>query len=245
MTVYSLDTLLSQFGTRPLFHVQFYLLLLDLRTSFLGDRSSGLVIPFSWRIFTVCCDPHKGFIVNEAEIYVFLEFSCIFCDPVDVGNLISGSSAFYKSSLNIWNLSVHVLLKPGLKNFEHCFASVWNECSCTVVWTFFGCLSLGLEWKLTFSSLVATAEFSKFAGMFAALSQHHLLGFEIAGIPSLPIALFVVMLPKAHLSSHSRMSGSRWVITPSWLSGSWRSFLYSSSMYSCHLFWISSALLGS
>ena len=61
------------------------------------------------------------------------------------------------------------------------------------------------------------------------------------GIPSPPLALFVVMLPKAHLSSHSKMSGSRWVIKPSWLSGSWRSFLYSSSVYSCYLFLISSA----
>ena len=62
-----------------------------------------------------------------------------------------------------------------------------------------------------------------------------------AGILSPSLALFVVMLPKAHLTSHSRMSGSRWVITPSWLSGSWRSLLYSSSVYSCHLFLISSA----
>ena len=61
------------------------------------------------------------------------------------------------------------------------------------------------------------------------------------GIPSAPLALFIVMLPKAHLTLHSRMSGSRWVITLSWLSGSWRSFLYSSSVYSCHLFLISSA----
>ena len=60
-------------------------------------------------------------------------------------------------------------------------------------------------------------------------------------IPSPPLALFIVMLPKAHLTLHSRMSGFRWVITPSWLSGSWRSFFYSSSMYSCHLFLISSA----
>ena len=56
------------------------------------------------------------------------------------------------------------------------------------------------------------------------------------GIPSPPLALFIVMLSKAHLTSHSKMSGSRWVITPFWLSGSWRSFLYSSSVYSCHLF---------
>ena len=61
------------------------------------------------------------------------------------------------------------------------------------------------------------------------------------GIPSHPLVLFIVMLPKAHLTSHSRMSGSRWVITSSWLSGSWRSSLYSSSVYSCHLFLISSA----
>ena len=66
----------------------------------------------------------KGFsIVNEAEV-VFLEFSCFFYDPTDVGNLISGSSAFSQSNLNIWEFSVHVLLKPSLKNFEHYVASV-------------------------------------------------------------------------------------------------------------------------
>ena len=67
----------------------------------------------------------KGFgVVNEAEVDVFLELSCFFYDPADVDNLISGSSAFSKSSLNIWKFSVHVLLKPGLENFEHYFASV-------------------------------------------------------------------------------------------------------------------------
>ena len=63
-------------------------------------------------------------IVNKAERDVFLELSCFFSDPVDAGNLISGSSAFSKSSLNIWKFTVHVLLKPGLENFEHYFASV-------------------------------------------------------------------------------------------------------------------------
>ena len=67
----------------------------------------------------------KGFgIVNEAEVDVFLELSCFFDDPVDVGNLISGSSAFSKTSLNIRKFMVHVLLKPGLENFEHYFASM-------------------------------------------------------------------------------------------------------------------------
>ena len=67
----------------------------------------------------------KGFgILNKAEIDVFLELSCFFDDPVDVGNLFSGSSAFSKTSLNIWKFLVHELLKPGLENFEHYFASV-------------------------------------------------------------------------------------------------------------------------
>ena len=77
-------------------------------------------------------------IVNESEIDVFLEFSCFFYDPTDVGNLISGSSAFSKSSLNIWKFMVHLLLKPGLENFEYYFASVWDECGCAVIWAFFG-----------------------------------------------------------------------------------------------------------
>ena len=67
----------------------------------------------------------KGFgTVNKAEVDVFLDSLCFFNDPVDVGNLISGSSAFSKSSLNIWKFTVHVLLKPGLENFEHYFTSV-------------------------------------------------------------------------------------------------------------------------
>ena len=67
----------------------------------------------------------KGFgIVHKAEVDVFLELSCFFDDPADVGSLISGSSALSKTSLNIWKFSVHVLLEPGLENFEHYFASV-------------------------------------------------------------------------------------------------------------------------
>ena len=101
----------------------------------------------------------------------------------------------FKSNLNICKFTVCILLKPGLEDFKHYFASVWDECNCVVVWAFFGIafiwdwsenwpslvLSLGLEWKLTFSSPVATAEFSKFADILStALSQHHLSGFEIA-----------------------------------------------------------------
>ena len=81
----------------------------------------------------------KGFgIVNKTEIYVFLELSCFFHYPVDVGKLTSGSSAFSKTSLSIWKFTVHILLKPGLENFEHSFTSVWDECNFAVVWAFFG-----------------------------------------------------------------------------------------------------------
>ena len=81
----------------------------------------------------------KGFgIVNKAEIDIFLELPCFFDDPRDVGNLISHSPVFPKSSLNIWKFTVLILLKPGLENFEHYFASVWDEFNGVVVWTFFG-----------------------------------------------------------------------------------------------------------
>ena len=77
-------------------------------------------------------------VINKAEIDVFLEFSCFFDDPVDVGNLISGSYAFSKSSLNIRKFTVHILLKPGLENFKYQFTSVWDERNCVIVWAFFG-----------------------------------------------------------------------------------------------------------
>ena len=107
------------------------------------SREAGQVVWYSY-VFQnfpqfVVIHTVKGFsIVSETEVDVFLEFSCFFCDPVDVGNLISGSSAFSKSSLNIWKFLVHILLKPSLENLEHYFASMWDECSCGVVWTFFG-----------------------------------------------------------------------------------------------------------
>ena len=93
----------------------------------------------------------KGFgIVNKAEINVFLEFSCFSNDLADVGNLISGSSAFSKTGLNIRKFAVPVLLKPGLENFEHYFTSVWDECNCVVVWAFFGIIFLW-DWNENWS----------------------------------------------------------------------------------------------
>ena len=85
-------------------------------------------------------------IVNEAEVDVFLEFSCFFYDPMDVDNLVSGSFAFSKFSLTIWNFSVHLLLKASLKDFEHDLANIWNECNCVILWTFFG-FALLWDWN--------------------------------------------------------------------------------------------------
>ena len=97
----------------------------DLHIGFSRGGSGGLVFPSLSEFSTVYCDPHKGFgIVNKAETDVLLELSCFFDDPADVGNLISGSSAFSKNSLNIWKFMVHVSLKPGLENFEHYFTSM-------------------------------------------------------------------------------------------------------------------------
>ena len=105
-------------------------------------RWSG--IPISFRIFQfVGTHTAKGSgIVNKTEIDVFLELSCFFYDPANMGNLISGSSAFTKSSLNIWKFTVHVLLKPDLENFEHYCTSVWDACNCAVVWAFVGIVFL-------------------------------------------------------------------------------------------------------
>ena len=182
----------------------------------------------------------KGFgIVNKTEIDVFLKLPCFFDDPTDVGNLISGYSAFSKSSLNIWKFMVHILLKPGLEDFENYFTSVWDECNCAVVWAFFGMPSFGIGMKTDLFQSCGHCWVFQICWHIEC-STFTASSFRIwnssTGTPSPLLALFVVMLPKAHLTSHSRMSCSRWVITPLWLSRWWRSFLYSFSVYSCYLF---------
>ena len=155
---------------------------------------------------------------------MFFWNSCFFHDPVDVGNLISGSSAFSKTSLNIWKFMVHILLKPGLENFEPYFTSMWDECNCVVVWAFFGIAFLW-DWNETdlFQSCGHCWVFQICWHIECTTSTAS--SFRIwnisTGIPSPPLpSLALVMLSKTHLTSHSRMSGSRWVITPLWLSGS-------------------------
>ena len=140
-------------------------------------RWSGIPISKNFPQFLVIHTVKSFRIFNKTEVDVSLEASCFFDDPTDVGNLISGSSAFSKTSLNIWKFTVHVLLQPGLENFEHYFTSVWWVQLRSSLSIFWHCLSLGLECTLTFSSPVATAEFSKFADLLSGtLSQYHLLG---------------------------------------------------------------------
>ena len=107
------------------------------------SQEVGQVVWYShlFQYFPQCVVIHtvKGFgIVNKAKMNDFLELSCFFDDPTDVGNLISGSSALSKFSLNIWKFMIHLLLKPGLENLGHYFASMWNEGNCVGVWAFFG-----------------------------------------------------------------------------------------------------------
>ena len=146
--------------------------------------------------------------------------SCFYYDPADVSNLIPGSSAFSKSSLSIWKFSVHVLLKPGLENFEHYFTSMWDEYNCAVAWAFFGIAFLW-DWNENWPFPVLWPLMSFPNLLHIECSTFTTSSFRIwnssTGIPSPPLALFIVMLSKAHLTSHSRMSGSKWVITPSWL----------------------------
>ena len=124
----------------------------------------------------------KGFgVVKKVEVAVFLELLYLLHDPRNVGNLISGSSAFSKSHLNICKFTIHVLLKPGLENFEHYFTSMWNECNCVVVWAFLG---IGFLWNWNenwpFSVLWPLLHFPN---LLAYWVQHFhsiiFLGFEI------------------------------------------------------------------
>ena len=125
---------------------------------------------------------------------------------------------------------------------------MWNECNFEVIWTFFG---IAFLWYWNENWLLQSCGHCWVFQTWSHIESNTLvvLSFRIwnssTGIPSLPSALFILMLSKAHLISHSRMSGSKWVITPSWLSGSLRSFLYSSYVYACHLFLLSSAYIRS
>ena len=159
-------------------------------------------------------------------------------DPADVDNLVSGCSAFSKTSLNIWNFTVHILLKPDLENFEYYFTSVWDECNCAVVWGFFGIAFLW-DWNENwpFPVLWPLLSFPNFWHVECStfIPSSFRIWNRSTGIPSPPLSLFIVMLSKAHLTSHSRMSGlGEWSLHRDY--ELWSPFSYSSSVYTCQLF---------
>ena len=143
------------------------------------------------------------FKVNEAEVGVFLEFPWFLHDPMNVGNLISGSSAFPKPSLYICKFLVHKLLKPSLKDFEHYFASMWNKHNCTIVWTVTALSFFGIVMKTDlFQSCGHCRVFqicSNIECSTLTASSFRILNSS-AGIPSSLLALFIVMLSKAPLT---------------------------------------------
>ena len=238
MTIYSLDVLLSQFWTSPLSGSNWR------AYRFLKRQIRCSDIPISWRIFHSFFVIHivKGFsLVSEAEVVVSLKLHCFLHDPTNVESLISGSYAFSKPSFYIWKFSVHrslawrilkiTLLASKMSTimlyFKHSLAlpffGIWMKAdlfqSCGHCWVF------QIFWHIDCSTLTAST--------FRILNRS-------AGTLSPPLVLLIVMLPKAHLTSLSRMSGSRWMTTPSWLFRSLRPFLYT-SVYSCHFFLMSSA----
>ena len=95
----------------------------------------------------------KGFsVVDETEVHIFMKFPCILCYSVNVGNLVSGSSAFFKPSLDIWKLLVHITLKPSMQDFKHDLTSMGDECNCLIFSTVFGTTLLG-NWDEDFPVL--------------------------------------------------------------------------------------------
>ena len=205
----------------------------------------------------------KGFrLVNEAEVDVFLEFSCFFYDPADVINLISGSSTFVKSSLYIWKFLSQILLKPSLKDFEHNLASMWSECNCMVVWNPLALPFFGIGMKVDILQSCGHCWVSQICWHIECSTLTESC-FRIwnssAGILTPSLARFVVMLPKVLLSSQSRkFCLGEWAHHYGYLS--FKTFFFkkhththkkkkkknkNSSVHSCHCFLIYSASLGS
>ena len=167
---------------------------------FLRRQVGWFDIPIILRIVHSVIHKVKGFsVVNEAEIDVFLELPCFLYDPTDAGNLNSESSTFSKSSLYIWKFSVHILLKPGLKDFERYLTSMRNKCSCTVVWTVFGiAMKTDIFQSCDRRWVFQICRHTEYSTLTASSFR---IWNSLSGIPSPPLALFIIMLPKAHLSS--------------------------------------------
>ena len=130
-------------------------------------RWSGFPIPRMFHSLLWSIQP-KALVLSMKQS--FLEFSCFFHDPMDVGHLMSGSSVYSKPSLYLWKLLVHILLRPSLKDFEHYLASIWNECYSMVVWTFFA-ITLLWDWNENWPFLVLWT-LPNFSNLLAHWVQH-------------------------------------------------------------------------
>ena len=140
MTIYSLDVLLFLFGTSLLVQVQFYLLLPDMHTGFSRGGSGNLVFPSPSEFSTVYCDPHSQrlWLSQWSRNRCFSGILLLFRWSIGYWQFDLWFLCLSKTSLNTWKFTIHVLLKPGLENFEHYFTSVWDEYNCAVVQAFFG-----------------------------------------------------------------------------------------------------------
>ena len=176
---------------------------------------------------------------------IFLKFPCFLYNPEDVGNLISSSSSLSKPSLDIWKFLVRIMLNANMQDLSTTLLA-WEMSAIVRLHILWYYPSWELGWELTFSSPVATAGSSRFADILSArlLIECKTPSFTVLNsstrFPLPSLSLLISVLPKAHLTSHLRISGSGWLTTPSWLSGSLTYFLFSSSVYSFHLFLISS-----
>ena len=142
-------------------------------------RWSGIPVSLSFPQFVIIRTVEGFSVVNETEVDVFLEFPCFLCDPANVGNLVSGSSAFSKPSLNIWKFSVHIMLKPSMQDFKHNLTSMGDECNCLLVWTFFSTALLGnwdKDWPFHSCGYLTPSlplNFEQMSEMYFSLNWYH------------------------------------------------------------------------
>ena len=159
--------------------------------------------------------------MKQRYIYIyifFFEFSSFLYDPVNVGNLISGSSSFSEPRMDIWKFLVHIMLKPSMQDFKHNHASMGDECNCPMVSTFFSTTLLGNwdeDWHFQSCDQCWVFQICWHIECNTLIESSLMVLNSSTGIPSHSLALLTAVFPKASSTSHSRMSGSGWLTTPS------------------------------